>query len=106
MRVELHPEARSELRAAALWYDEQRPRLGDELIAEVTQMMQRIEEAPGSFPLWPGVPAARQARLPIRRAVLQRFPYAIAIEPHEGYVRILAIAHTRRKPLYWIGRAY
>ena len=36
MRFELHPEARAELRSAALWYDERRSGLGDEFIAEVS----------------------------------------------------------------------
>jgi len=67
-------------------------------------MMQRIEEAPTSFPLWSGVSPAHQALWPIRRAVLQGFPYAIAIEAHEESIRILAMAHTRREPLYRIGR--
>jgi hypothetical protein len=35
VRLELHPEARAELRSAALGYDEQRPGLGDEFIADV-----------------------------------------------------------------------
>jgi hypothetical protein len=35
VRLELHPEARAELRSAALWYDERRPGLGDEFIAEM-----------------------------------------------------------------------
>ena len=35
MRLELHPEARGELRSAALWYDERGTGLGDEFIVEV-----------------------------------------------------------------------
>ena len=35
MRLELYPEARAELRSAAFWYDERRPGLGDEFIADV-----------------------------------------------------------------------
>ena len=38
MRVVLHTKARAELRAAALWYDEQRPGLGRELVAEVPEI--------------------------------------------------------------------
>ena len=37
MRLELHPEARAELRSAALWYDERRSGLGDEFLAEFLQ---------------------------------------------------------------------
>jgi hypothetical protein len=68
VRLELHPEARAELRSAALWYDEQRPRLGDEFIAEVSATLDRIGEAPESYPAWPRTRAAgpliRKATIP------------------------------------------
>jgi len=35
VQVDLHPEAQSELRRAALWHDQQRAGLGDELFADV-----------------------------------------------------------------------
>jgi hypothetical protein len=54
VRVELHPEARAELRAAAIWYDEQRPGLGDEFIAEISSMLDKVGELPASFQIWPG----------------------------------------------------
>ena len=101
MRLELHPEARAELRSAALWYDEQRPRLGDEFIAEIVAALQRVGETPESFPVWRG----SQARDPvIRKATVQRFPYVIAFERHEGHSLVLAIAHAKRRPLYWLTR--
>jgi hypothetical protein len=45
VRLELHPEARAELRSAALWYDERRSGLGDEFIAEVSATLDRIGDA-------------------------------------------------------------
>jgi plasmid stabilization system protein ParE len=103
VRVELHPEAHAELRAAAVWYDEQRPRLGDEFIAEVSTVLDRIGEASASFPVWPGTSAAP---LSIRRAVANRFPYVIAFEAHSKHILVLAIAHAKRRPLYWLSRAF
>ena len=103
MRLALHPEARAELRTAALWYEEQRPGLGDEFVAAASTVMDRIEQLPASFPTWPGTEAART---PIRRALLRRFPYAIAFEAHEDHVLVSAIAHVKRRPLYWIARSY
>jgi hypothetical protein len=49
VRVEIHPEARSEIRSAALWYEERREGLGDEFIAEVSKGLWRIEQSPASF---------------------------------------------------------
>ena len=103
MRVELHPEARAELRAAAVWYDERRPRLGDEFIAEVSTTLDRIGDAPATFQVWPGTSAAP---LSIRRAVINRFPYLIAFEVHTEHTLVLAIAHAKRRPLYWLSRAF
>ena len=77
MRLELHPEARAELRSAALWYDERRPGLGDEFIAEVSAALDRIGDAPETYPAWPGTPALDPL---IRKATVQRFPYLIAFE--------------------------
>lgn len=102
MRVALHPEARAELRAAAIWYDERLPRLGDDLIAEVSSMLDEIAVRPSSFPVWPGTPAVPSC---IRRAVLGRFPYAIAFELHPDHALVLAVTHTKRRPLYWLARA-
>ena len=101
MRLELHPEARAELRSAALWYDERRPGLGDEFIAEVSATLDRIGDAPESYPAWPRTRAAGPL---IRKATIQRFPYVIAFEKHEQHVLVLAVAHAKRRPLYWLTR--
>ena len=101
MRLELHPEARAELRSAALWYDEQRSGLGDEFIAEVSVTLDRIGNVPESYPTWPGTRAADPL---IRKATIQRFPYVIAFERHEQHVLVLAVAHAKRRPLYWLTR--
>lgn len=102
MRLELHPEARAELRSAALWYDERRAGLGDEFIAEVSATLDRIGDAPDSYPQWPRTRAADPL---IRKAIIQRFPYVIAFEKHERHVLVLAVAHAKRRPLYWLTRA-
>ena len=102
MRVELHPEARAELRAAALWYDERRSGLGDELVAEIATILDRIGEGPASFTVWSGTPPTRSA---IRKAVLDQFPYVLAFEGHPDHVLVLAVAHSKRRPLYWLSRS-
>jgi toxin ParE1/3/4 len=102
VRLELHPEARAELRSAALWYDERRPGLGDEFIVEVSAALDRLGDAPESHPAWPGT---RTAGPLIRKATIQRFPYVIAFERHEHHLLVLAVAHVKRRPLYWLTRA-
>ena len=77
MRLELHPDARGELRSAAVWYDGHRAGLGDEFVNEVTAALVNAASTPASFPVWPGTSSTA---IRIRRAVLSRFPYAIAFE--------------------------
>ena len=40
----------------------------------------------------------------IRKATIQRFSYVIAFEKHEQHVLVLAVAHAKRRPLYWLTR--
>ncbi|HKT81350.1 MAG TPA: type II toxin-antitoxin system RelE/ParE family toxin [Vicinamibacterales bacterium] len=101
MRLELHPDARAELRSAAIWYEERRPGLGDEFIATISASLERVSDAPESYPAWPGTRAEGPL---IRKAATKQFPYVIAFEKHEHHVLVLAIAHAKRRPLYWLTR--
>ena len=75
--------------------------MGDEFIAEVSATSDRIGGTPESYPVWPRTPAAG---LLIRKATIQRFPYVIAFEKQEQHVLVLAVAHAKRRPLYWFTR--
>nr|CBX31560.1 hypothetical protein N47_E50720 [uncultured Desulfobacterium sp.] len=46
----------------------------------------------------------RILKAPFRRHLLPKFPYSIiyAIEP--DHIRIIAVAHSKRKPGYWSAR--
>jgi hypothetical protein len=49
--------------------------------------------------------AAHAGRSPmIRKATIQHFPYVIAFEAHEQHVLVLAVAHAKCRPLYWLTR--
>jgi plasmid stabilization system protein ParE len=92
-----HPDAERELEEAADWYESQREGLGGEFIAAVRAKIGRIVEAPERYPVTQGA----------RRALVGRFPYAIVYTPSAASVQgvlIIAVAHLRRRPKYWIGR--
>jgi plasmid stabilization system protein ParE len=101
VRVELHPEARAEVRAAALWYDERLPGLGDEFIERVNEVLRRLEELLLSI-------QSGQGRKPLQsrseRPFSTSFPYLVAFELHTESVLVLAVAHAKRQPLYWLAR--
>jgi plasmid stabilization system protein ParE len=75
--------------------------LGDEFIAAISASLDRVSDAPESYPAWPGT---REEGPLIRKATTQRFPYVIAFEKQEHHVLVLAIAHAKRRPLYWLTR--
>jgi hypothetical protein len=101
VKIELHPEAEAELFEAAAWYDDQLPGLGDDLLAELGRWLDTIAETPAVWPKWPDAPALNP---PIRRVIADHFPYAIAYRAHSDCIRVLAFAHTSRRPLYWMER--
>ena len=40
----------------------------------------------------------------VRRLILQRFPYSLLYSIRADEIRILAVAHQKRRPFYWRGR--
>jgi plasmid stabilization system protein ParE len=102
VKLVLLAEAEDELTDAAAWYDARREGLGDELLRVVFDALNVILEAPEAWPRWPDAPGRIP---PVRRVVLPRFPYAIAYQVYADRVVVLAPAHGRRKPLYWVERS-
>ncbi len=45
--------------------------------------------------------AGAPVRLPVRRVIVDRFPYAVVYRREREAIHILAIAHLRRRPNYW-----
>lgn len=87
-----HPEAEAELSAAALFYESRVAGLGRLFSTEVQRTIALVREYPDA-----GAPI----RLPIRRAVVDRFPYAIVYRRDREWVHVLAVAHLHRRPGYW-----
>jgi galactose-1-phosphate uridylyltransferase len=54
MRVASHPEAEQELEAAALWYEERQPGLGDDFLEEFEHTLRRIEAEPERWRVFQG----------------------------------------------------
>lgn len=99
--VRFSAEAVSELDEAAAWYGSQAPGLGDSFIDAVDAAISMIADWPRSGTPAVGVPVGRD----VRRAPVARFPYHLAYMVTDDHVRILAVAHDRRRPNYWTPRA-
>lgn len=100
LRYRYHPEARRELDEAIDWYEQAAPGLGTDFFDEVEVAVREACEHPTRWPLFPTVDSA----LEVHRRSLRRFPYSLAwlIEPDQ--VVVLAVAHARRRPGYWVDR--
>ncbi len=90
-------EAEEELAEAAEWYEAKRTGLGVELIAIVDRAFEEIQDAPLSHALW-------RVDRPYRRKVLTRFPYVIFFRAEDDEVEVIAVAHAKRRPGFWVDR--
>ena len=96
-RLRVVAEAEEEVAQAAEWYEARRSGLGVELVVEVDRAFEALAAAPLSCPLW-------RDDHPYRRRVLSRFPFGVFYRFEGAEVVVLAVAHTRRKPGYWMDR--
>lgn len=92
MRVVSHPEAEAELEAAALWYDERQPGLGDDFLDEFEHTLRRIVAEPLRW---------RTIQGDNRKLNFHRFPYAIVYSVHADAIYVKAVMHLHRRPFYW-----
>ena len=92
----LHDRASAELDEAAAWYERQRPGLGGQFRAAVERTVLRIQEDPQIGQVYE---ATR-----FRYCLVRRFPYVVFFCEGEQAIRVLAIAHGRRRPGYWMDR--
>jgi toxin ParE1/3/4 len=100
MRVEIHPEAAGEANEAYNWYKDRAPALADDFDGEVFRIIDTAFAHPRMWKLWPSV----AAKYRVRRALLDRFPFAIAYLVEDDVLKVIAVAHLRRRPGYWLKR--
>lgn len=99
-RVRFDDEADAEYRVAGRWYEARREHLGIEFFDAVDATIDQIVAMPRAGGLVRPLPAD----LTVRRRAVTRFPYHVVYLEMATHIRILAIAHDRRKPGYWKDR--
>ena len=93
--IQISEPAALELTEAVRWYEERRPGWGAKLFDGVSQAFDVIEHFPES-----GAPRRATARqLPVRG-----FPFLVVYRIRPDDVYVIAVAHTRRRPGYWLHR--
>ena len=99
-RVELDDEVAAEIEEAAGWHAERDATLPGRLLAEVDAAVIALAQRPKRFPRVLGLPTGAD----VRRARLRRFRYTLVFVETDEAIRIIAMAHLRRRALYWAGR--
>ena len=89
------PQASEELEAAVAYYNSQQAELGTAFLSEFENTVERILDLPL---------AARVVRGIVRRRPIHRFPFFVLYRPSPDEITIVAVAHRRRRPRYWLGR--
>src|SRR5262245_12696191 len=95
----VEPEAEAELYEGVDWYEEQSPGTGFTLATEAKEEARKLGGSVKGLTV-PGVPS----RSPLRRVFLPTFPYAIVFVESDDAVNIIAFAHFKKPPNYWLGR--
>lgn len=96
MKLSVSPAAQRELVEAAIFYAERADKeLGLALIAEFEHALELLSANPELGATWRGS---------TRRLPLRRFPYNLVYQLRPQELRVIALAHQRRRPGYWGGR--
>lgn len=93
--IELTEAAELDLTEAAAWYLERSPEMARAFLLEFGRVKQSVERSPRLY---------RELEPGIRRALFQRFPYALIYIEESHRILILTVMHQRRDPEHWKNR--
>ncbi len=94
-RLSIHEAAEAEINEAADFYDTKSLGLGRVFIDEIERAIGHISEFPEAAPLIRGR---------VRKRPIAKFPYSLVYSVRPDEIRLLAVAHQKRRPFYWRGR--
>jgi plasmid stabilization system protein ParE len=94
-------EASEELDHAARWYEERRSGLGHRVLASVDDTLDQNQRFPEAGAPVPKVPKD----LVVRQAPIKGFPYHVIDLETAETIHLLAFAHDKRRPAYWLLRS-
>lgn len=90
-----HEAARQELLGAVSYFEARVRGLGNRFLADIRKAEDQISRLPESTAEL--VPSVRKCRL-------RKFPYSLIYAIYDKRVVVLAVAHHRRVPFYWVDR--
>jgi len=92
-----HIDAEAEHLETVAYYESKQPGLGVIYLSEFEKIMANICDSPrrNRIEIEPG----------IRIKNMEKFPFNILFREITSTVQVLAVAHRRRRPTYWLGRS-
>jgi plasmid stabilization system protein ParE len=90
--VEFHPDAADEAVEMHQWYADRSEKAAERFLGELDRAIEKIGEFPDRYP---------KHSHGTRVYLLRRFPYLVIYKEYADLVKIVAVAHGRRKPGYW-----
>ncbi|WP_203301054.1 type II toxin-antitoxin system RelE/ParE family toxin [Marinobacter sediminum] len=96
MNYSFHPAAEAEFLESVGYYESKVPGLGGAFIEEFEALANLVGESPKAWQV--------ELQPDIRRAPPHRFPLSIVYREKPDGFQVLAVAHDRRRPQYWLGR--
>lgn len=90
-----HPKADDEVFESARLYERRREGLGWRFLRAVQRAEDRIGKGPLVFPI---------LRDNIHKCPVRRFPFNVLFRVDADHVFVVAVAHHRRRPGYWMRR--
>ena len=88
----IHESAETEINEAANFYDREDQGLGNLFLVELKRAIEEIIRFPETGSILSGT---------IRKKNLRGFPFSLYYKVQTEEIRLLAVAHQRRRPFYW-----
>ena len=95
--LRVHPEAERDLAHGCDWYASHSLIAAEQFLDELDTALALVREAPERWPLY---------RHGTRRFVMSSYPYSIIYRVTSDSVDVYAVAHAKRRPMYWRSRRF
>ena len=93
--VTINPEAEAEYEHALAWYLDRSPQAAERFERAFDEAMESIRSHPIMHPLCDGLH---------RFVLLERYPYSLIYRLDGDEARVIAVAHSKRRPGDWSSR--
>ena len=94
--LELHPCAEEDYVKSLAWYRDRNFSTAEKFDSAFWQAIHVVEDAPERWPVYLSH---------FRRYTLHQFPFSLVYRVEASRTFVLAVAHGRRRPGYWMDRA-